>query len=143
VAGSTWPIVLTRLEANGAQFDNLRAARAFALDVLRAIPRPLSPVLLDAQRVAEGLLTGTASPEEQDRIRTSCWELESATRLPGVPAHKDPHVSAIRIAIGATERQLGPEPLFWLDNMALFAETAGLPSVTVGCLLEKHYANAT
>jgi hypothetical protein len=143
VTGSTWPKVLARLETNGAQFDNMRMARAFAIDVLRRIPGPLPTALLDAQSVAEGLMCGTASAEDQDRVRASCWELEAATRIPGVPVQKDPRTCAIRIAIGATERDLGPEPLFWLDNMALFAETAGLSSADVGYLLEKHYANAT
>jgi hypothetical protein len=143
VTGDTWSEVFARIESSGARFDNLRTARAFAIDILRAIPGPLPTVLLDAQRVAENLQAGTASPEDQDRIRASCWDLEAVTRVLGVPVHKDPRCCAIRIAIGATERQLGPEPFFWLDNMALFAEGAGLSSLEVGYLLEKHYANAT
>jgi hypothetical protein len=134
---------LARLESNGAQFDNMRTARAFCIDILRAVPGPLPAILIDAQRVAEGLLSGTASVEDQDRVRADCWDLEANARIPGIPVHKDPRLSAIRIALGATERQLGPEPLFWLDNMALFAETAGLSSVDIGSLLDKHYANAT
>ena len=140
---SSWPQVLDRLEAAGANFSDLKAGRAFALDALRLIPPPLPEVLADAERTAEALQNDTASSEEVARFRERCWKYESTISVPGVPPHKNPVIATLRVAIGATESSVDPEPWFWVSNGAMLAEAAGVPSEMVGRLLQKHYAVST
>ncbi|HKQ14321.1 MAG TPA: hypothetical protein VJT80_12880 [Steroidobacteraceae bacterium] len=140
---SSWQQVFERLEAAGAKFSDLKSGRAFALDALRQIPRPLPAVLADAERIAETLHNDTASAEEIARFRERCWKYESTISIPGVPPHKNSVIAALRVAIGATDSSVEPEPWFWVSNEAMLAEAAGVPSGMIGRLLEKHYAVPT
>jgi hypothetical protein len=134
-----WQPVFDRIQAAGANFSDLKSGRAFALDALRLIPRPLPSVLSDAERIAEALQNGTANPDDVARLRESCWKYESTISVRGVPPHKNPAVAMLRVVIGATEHSVEPEPWFWLENVAMLAEAAGVPGERIGQLLEKHY----
>ena len=139
----SWQAAFDRLEAAGAKFSDLKRGRAFALDALNFIPRPLPAVLSNAERIAAGLQDGTASTDDVVRFREDCWKYESTISVPGVPPHKNPAIATLRVAIGATEHSIEPEPWFWLSNVAMLAEAAGVPGEKVEQLLEKHYAVST
>ena len=140
---TTWQQAFDRLEATGANFSDLRTGRAFALDALKLIPRPLPPVVADAEQIAEALRDGSASDKEVANFRERVWKYESTITTLGIPPHKNPTVAALRVAIGATDTSVEPEPWFWVSNGAMLAEGAGVPGETIASLLQRHYGAST
>lgn len=136
----SWQQAFDRLEASGVTFCNVEAGRGFALGALREISRPVPDVVQAAMSVSEQLQAGAARSEDVLKTRSRCWEYERANLAPGVAPHEDPEIAALRLAIGATEESVGPEPWFWVRMTATLAVAAGVSTEAVAGLLKKQYA---